>query len=420
MRRRESRLAVGLGHRAALGAALALALGVAAAAHGGDWPRYRGPNGDGITGETGLLKTFPESGPRVLWRAKLGTGYSGMAVAGGKVFTLFGNGKDEVAVAFDAATGAPVWKTRIDRERFDDMGSGPRSTPTVDGNLVFVHGAGGKLAALDAPTGRVHWLVDLVSTYGSRVPQWGSASSPVVDGNLLLVTAGGPRGKALLGLDKRTGKLVWSAESDEPGYSTPVIAEIGGTRQAIFFAGTSLISVSPQRGQKYWSVPWQTSYDVNAAMPVFIAPDKVFISSSYDTGAQLLRVASQGGRPSAEVLWRNRLMKNHFNSSVYYGGHLYGFDDSTLKCLEPLAPAERWKQRGFGKGSLLVADGHLWVLSDRGELALVEATPSEYREKARAQVIEVKTWTMPTIADKRLFIRSESELVAFDVAGGRS
>ena len=417
MRRRDSRLAAALGPLATVGGALVLSVVLLGAAHG-DWPRYRGPNGDGIAGETGLLRTFPDEGPRRLWRAKLGTGYSGIAVAGGRVFTLYGNGKDEVAVAFDAATGAPAWKTRIDGERFDDMGSGPRATPTVDGNVVFVHGAGGKLAALDAATGRVRWQVDLVSTYGARVPQWGSSSSPVVDGNLLLVTAGGGGGKSLLGLDKGNGRLVWSAESDEPGYSTPVIAEIGGTRQALFFAGTSLISVSPQRGQRYWSVPWRTAYDVNAAMPVLIAPDKVFISSSYDTGAQLLRVVSQGGRPAAEVVWRNRMMKNHFNSSVYFGGHLYGFDDATLKCLEPLAPAERWKQRGFGKGSLLVADGHLWVLSDAGELALVEATPSEYREKARAQVLEGKTWTMPTISDKRLYLRSESELVAFDVAAG--
>jgi outer membrane protein assembly factor BamB len=401
---------------AALGLCLVLALALVAAARG-DWPRYRGPKGDGIAGETGLLKSWPGEGPRVLWRARLGSGYSGMAVAGGRVFTLFGNGSDEVAAAFEAASGKPVWRARVDSERRDEMGGGPRATPTIDGELVFAHGAGGKLVAFEAVTGKVRWSVDLVSEHGSRVPQWGSASSPIVDGNLLLVTAGGPSGRALLGLDKRTGKLVWSAESDEAGYSTPVIVEAGGARQALFFAGTSLISVSPQRGQKYWSVPWRTSYDVNAAMPVFIAPDKVFISSSYDVGAQLLRLVSQGGKPAAQVVWTNRVMKNHFNSSVYYQGHLYGFDDATLKCVEPLTATERWKQRGFGKGSLLVADDHLWVLSDRGELALVEATPEAYREKARAQVIEGKTWTMPTIDGKRLFVRSERELIALDVAG---
>jgi hypothetical protein len=164
-------------------------------------------------------------------------------------------------------------------------------------------------------------------------------------------------------------------------------------------------------------VPWETSYDVNAAMPVFVAPDKVFISSSYDTGGQLLRVVAQGGKPAVQPLWKNRMMKNHFNSSVYVAGHLYGFDDATLKCIEPTTATERWKQRGFGKGSLLVADGHLWVLSDHGELALATVTPGGYQEKARARVFDAKTWTMPTIANKRLYVRSESELVALDVAG---
>jgi outer membrane protein assembly factor BamB len=297
------------------------------------------------------------------------------------------------------------------------MGGGPRATPTVDGGLVYALGAEGKLAALEAATGKVRWRVDLVAQHGARVPQWGVSTSPVVEGGMLLVTAGGGNGRSLLALDKLTGKLVWAAESDVAGYSTPLVVDVAGTRQAIFFAGTSLISVSPRDGKRFWSVPWRTSYDVNAAMPVFVAPDKVFISSSYDSGAQLLQVVARGGRPAVESLWRNRVMKNHFNSSVFAAGHLYGFDDSTLKCIEPVSATERWKQRGFGKGSLLVADGHLWVLSDRGELALVELGPGGYREKARAQVLEGKTWTMPTLAGKRLYLRSESELVALDVAG---
>jgi outer membrane protein assembly factor BamB len=286
----------------------------------------------------------------------------------------------------------------------------------VDGELLYALGAAGKLVAMEAATGKVRWRVDLADEYSARIPEWGLSSSPVVEGGMLLVTAGGGNGRSLLALDKATGKLIWDAESDRAGYSTPLVADLAGTRQALFFAGTSLISVSPRDGKRLWSVPWQTSYDVNAAMPVLVAPDKVFISSSYDTGGALLQVVSRGGRPQVETVWRNRLMKNHFNSSVYAGGHLYGFDDSTLKCIESASAAERWKMRGFGKGSLLVADGHLWVLSDRGELALVALTPNAYQEKARAQVLTGKTWTMPTLAGKRLYVRSESELVALDVA----
>lgn len=411
MARRKAWLAAGLGLAVFVPAILASATAPS------DWPRYRGPRGDGISKETGLLKTWPASGPRVLWRARLGSGYSGMAVSGGRLFTLFGSGGNELAIAFDAATGKELWRARLDAERYDGQGGGPRATPTVDGDLVYVLGAEAKLAAFEAATGKVRWRVDLVAQHGARVPQWGASTSPVVEGGLLLVTAGGGNGRSLLALDKLTGKLVWAAESDIAGYSTPLVLDLAGTRQAIFFAGTSLISVAPQTGKRFWSVPWETSYDVNAAMPVFIAPDRVFISSGYDTGALLLRVVSQGGKPAVETLWRNRVMKNHFNSSVYVAGHLYGFDDATLKCIEPASAEERWKQRGFGKGSLLVADGHLWVLSEHGELALVEVTPGGYHEKARARVFEAKTWTMPTLANKRLYVRSESELVALDVAG---
>jgi len=411
MRRRKAWLAAGLGLAVLVPALLAQA------GEAPDWPRYRGPKGDGISKETGLLKTWPASGPRVLWRARLGSGYSGMAVSGGRVFTLFGTGGSEFAIAFDAGTGKELWRARLDAERRDEMGGGPRATPTVDGGLVYVLGAEGKLAALEAATGKPRWRVDLVAEHGARVPQWGVSTSPVVEGGMLLVTSGGSNGRSLLALDKLTGKVIWTAESDVAGYSTPLVLHLAGTRQAIFFAGTSLISVSPQTGKRFWSVPWETSYDVNAAMPIFIAPDKIFISSSYDTGGLLLRVVAKGGKPAVETLWRNRVMKNHFNSSVYVAGHLYGFDDATLKCIEPVSAAERWKQRGFGKGSLLVADGHLWVLSEHGELVLVEVTPGGYHEKARARVFDAKTWTMPTLANKRLYVRSEGELVALDVAG---
>ena len=401
---------------AGLALAVAASAGLEAAASF-DWPRYRGPDGDGVSRETGLLREWPASGPKVLWRTQLGTGYSGLAVAGDRLYTLFGAGGDELAAAFDAATGRQLWRRRIGPDRQDGQGGGPRATPTVDGELVYAVGAQGALAALETATGKVRWSIDLVEKYGAQVPQWGVSSSPVVERDLLLVNAGGGGNRSLLGLDKRTGKLVWAAESDSAGYSTPLVLDLAGARQAIFFAGSSLISVAPESGKRYWSVPWQTRYDVNAAMPVFVAPDKIFISSGYDTGAQLLRVSSRAGKPAVEEIWRNRVMKNHFNSSVFVDGHLYGFDDSTLKCVDPATGTECWKQRGFGKGSLLAADGHLWILSERGELVLVELGAAGYREKARARVLDGKTWTMPTLAGKKLFLRSESELVALDVAG---
>jgi outer membrane protein assembly factor BamB len=177
------------------------------------------------------------------------------------------------------------------------------------------------------------------------------------------------------------------------------------------------MSVAPADGALLWRVPWRTSYDVNAAMPIFIPPDGVFISSSYDTGGALYRIKGGGAGMQAEEIWRSRVLKNHFNSSVLYQGHLYGFDDATLKCVDARTGEEKWAARGFGKGSLLVADGHLVILGERGQLALAPAVPGGYQEKARTQPLEGKTWTMPTLSNGRLYLRNEAELVALDVKG---
>jgi outer membrane protein assembly factor BamB len=393
-------------------AAVAVALALAGAALAADWPRYRGPGGDGRSAETGLVRGWGAEGPRVLWRLPLGEGYSGMAVVGGRVYTMFASGRDEFALSVDAATGKERWRFRTDANRFDDMGSGPRSTPTVDGSLVYVVGAQGKLYALEAANGRKVWGVDLVGDLGGRVPRWGVAASPLVDGDLLLVDAGGRDGHSIVAFDKKTGARRWGASNDLPGYSTPIAVTIGGLRQAVFFTGTRVIAVDPASGKVFWQSPWRTEYDVNAAMPVFVPPDKIFVSSGYDTGAMVLRVKREGSGAVAEKVWQSRVMKNHFNSSVLVGDYLYGFDDGTLKCVHAASGETRWAERGFAKGSLLYADGLLVVLSERGLLVLADASPEAYRERARSQVLQGKTWTMPSLADGRLFLRTERELVA--------
>lgn len=378
----------------------------------GDWPQYRGIRQDGHSLETGLAPSWPASGPLELWHYPLGEGYSGISVSAGRVFTMFGSAGDELIVALDAATGKEVWRVRIDSNRSDSQGGGPRSTPVVDGNRIYALGARGKLVALETATGEVAWKLDLVSQFGAQIPQWGVSTSPVVEGDLLLVDAGGRDGFSLVALDKVTGNVRWHSETDKPGYSTPLPVTVDGVRQILFFTGTALASVSPETGDLYWRYPWSTSYDVNAAMPVFVPPNQVFISSAYDKGAALLTLRKDGEGVAVDEIWRNRVMKNHFNSSVLVGKHLYGFDNGTLKCIEAATGEEMWAKRGFNKGSLLSADGRLIVLSEGGLLAAIEATPDGYNELARHQVFEAKTWTMPSLADGRLFVRSEGDLVA--------
>ena len=382
-----------------------------------DWPQYRGPQRAGLSQETGLLKSWPAAGPKALWRVPLGDGYSGISLSGGRAFTMYSKGGEEFAGAFDAATGKEIWKVRIDAARRDDFGDGPRSTPTVDSQSVFAVGASGMLYALKADSGEKLWSKDLKVEFGAPVPQWGVSTSPLVEGDLLLLDAGAGKGKSLVALDKKTGATRWTAHSDRPGYSSPLAVTFQGVRQILSLAGTSLVSVAAADGKVLWSVPWETSYDVNAAMPVLIPPDKVFISSGYDKGGAVYRVKKEGEGFKAEEVWNNRVLKNHFNSSVHYGGYLYGFDDATLKCVDAGTGEEKWRQRGFQKGSLLIADGHLVILSEAGLLLLAEASPAAFKEEGRMQVLEGRTWTMPSLAGGRLYLRNQKEMVALSLEG---
>ena len=224
-------------------ALLATALpGVSRAA---DWPQYRGARQDGISTETGLLPTWPGGGPSEIWRFELGEGYSGVSVADGRVYTQFGDDGDEFAICLDAATGREIWRVRTDENRPDDQGGGPRSTPTVDGETVYVLTARGKLWALNAANGGRKWMIDLTRELGARAPRWGVSTSPLVEGDLLLLDGGGRKDRSLIALDKASGEFRWGSQSDKAGYSTPLAVDIGGVRQILFFTATELVSLAP-------------------------------------------------------------------------------------------------------------------------------------------------------------------------------
>jgi outer membrane protein assembly factor BamB len=380
------------------------------------WPQWLGPDRNGISSETGLFGdklSLHES-----WRVQGGKGFSGLSVAGNRIYTMYIHGGDEYAVCLDARNGEVLWRTRTDDNLVERQGGdGPRATPTVDGETVYVFSAYGKLHALDSQTGTQQWSHDLVREFGSERPNWGFCASPLVEGDLVLIEAGGKDGQSLIAFDKTSGKVAWATGSDKTGYSSPIATTIGQTRQAVFFTGDGLISATPQHGRVLWKHPWKTSHDINIATPVFIPPNRFFISSDYGTGGSVVEVnLTDGGYEVAEV-WRNKEMKNHFATSIYYQGHLYGFDSSILKCLDAETGTEKWKTRGYGKGALIVADGHLVILGEQGNLGLAAATPAGFVEKANTQVFRSKCWTAPALADGRLYLRDESEIVCLNVQG---
>ena len=399
-----------------------------------EWPQWRGPNRDGVSGEVGLLKEWSPNGPKVLWKIPLGEGFSGISVSQGRVYTMFSKGDDEFVVCLNATDGGEIWRFRSDDNYYEGQGgNGPRATPTIDGDLLFTISAYGKLYALNAGNGQKVWSHDLQQKFGSEMPRWGFSTSPLVDEELLLVEVGGKGEKSIAAFNKKNGDVIWSSHKDKLGYSSPITVTVKGIRQTIFLTGTKVVSVSPTDGTIYWKYPWRTDFDINAATPIFIPPDKVFISSGYDTGAVMLQmrifvspdddraasvqIRENQGAIRIEEVWKSRKMKNQFSSSVLHENHLYGFDNSILKCMAADTGEEQWKSRGFGKGTVVLADGHLIILSDRGKLRLAEATPAGYIEKASAKVLSGLCWTVPTLATGRLYVRNETEMVCLDMTG---
>jgi outer membrane protein assembly factor BamB len=383
-----------------------------------EWRQWRGPNRDGVSYETGLLKDWSEAAPKELWRIPLGEGFSGISIANGRLYTLYAKGKDEIVACFDAKTGEEIWR-HLDDYLFEDRqgGNGPRSTPTIDGDRVFILSAYGRLMALDANTGKPLWDHDFTKAFNSQLPQWGFSTSPIVEGNRLLVEVGGTDGNGIVAFDKATGERVWWTDAVPSGYSSPILVTINNVRQAIFFVRDELLSLSPTDGKVYWRYPWEGGRNSdNRVTPVFIAPNKIFVSSQNGSSGVVIQITGAADDMHVAEVWRSRTMVNRFSTSVLHDGYLYGFSNTIFTCIDALTGEEQWKTRGFGQGTVIYADEHLIVLGESGNLALVKATPKEYIEAAQTQVLSGRCWTLPTLSAGRLYLRNHEELVCLDVA----
>jgi outer membrane protein assembly factor BamB len=392
-----------------------------------DWPCWRGPRHDGIARETGLLKQWPTDGPKQLWKADLSGGFSSMAVVDGRLFTQTKENNQEVVVCLDVATGKDLWRYRYDCDyrahpTFTGGGrpqsrTGPRASPTVDGDRVYTQGAVGTLLFLEAKTGKKVWQQDLLQLAGIKCPTHGYNGSPLIVGEKLFVSLGGPNGKALAALNTRDGSVIWQALDEPMGQASAVWAEGTGAPQVIFFTGTAAVGVSPDDGKLLWRYPWKTQFNLNIATPIY-ADGKVFVSSNYGTGGAVFRLT---GQSEPETIWKSGAMQNHFSNAVLHEGNLYGFSEARLRCVEFQTGKVHWDKPGVGKGSVVLVDGQLIALGEHGELILAQATPAEYREVSRCQVFDkdTLTWTVPVVSGGRLFVRSENALVALDLRGDK-
>ncbi|HVF41867.1 MAG TPA: PQQ-binding-like beta-propeller repeat protein, partial [Pyrinomonadaceae bacterium] len=375
---------------------LALCASEAAAQAGGDWPQWRGPNRDGVSKETGLLKQWPASGPPLAWKAAgAGRGYSSMSVSKGRLYTMGLRGEREFVVAFDFKTGKEVWATPHGSAFRNDRGDGPRGTPTVDGDRVYSLGGGGDLSALDAASGKVVWTMNVLQKFGGTNITWGISESPLVVGEKLLVNAGGP-GASIVALNKRDGSLIWKSQSDRAGYSSGIPVVVGGKTQVVFFTSTRGLGLDLETGQLLWEYPRAANNVANAATPV-ARGNRVFITSDYGNGGGLVEIKADAKGVSASEVYFTKEMRNHHSSSILVGEHMYGFSGGILTAMRFDTGEVAWRDRSVGKGSLVFADGMFYALSEDGVVGLFEANPTAYAERGRFRIPQdsLPTWAHP-------------------------
>jgi outer membrane protein assembly factor BamB len=397
---------------------LALGAGVRAAAE--DWPHWRGPRYDGVSTETGLLRTFPAEGPKVLWDRPIPGGWSQPSIARGKLYIQTEDQKQELVLCLDPRTGQPVWdfKYPCDYDAYPNMDqrfkSGPRSTPTVDGDRVYTLGTTGLLHCLTAADGKLVWRRDLKEMTDGRCPDLGYTHSPLISGDLLFIHTGGRNGSSLAALNKKDGSVVWKSENDVLGYSTPILIDYAGKPQLVYFTGDGLVAVTPADGKALWRYPWKTNFDLNVATPIH-KDGMVFISSNYGHGAAMVRI--QPG-PVPQEVYTTKAMQNWFTGSILYQNHLYGFNDNRLTCLDWATGAPKWDRSGFGRGGLTIADGRIIVLSERGEVVLIDATPQGFTETGRwKSPLTAPCWTSPVVSNGVLYIRNQERMLALEMRG---
>ncbi len=388
-----------------------------------DWPNWLGPNRNGASPETGLLTAWPKAGPKVLWKIAGGEGYSTVAVANGRAITQVQHDGGEYVLALDAVKGTKLWETKLTAAYTNGYGNGPRATPTVEGKFVYVHSPSGPLACLDVEKGAIVWSIDLMKDLGGKKLSWGLAASPLVDGDLVHALPGA-KGAAVAAFNKADGKLVWKGGGDEQaGYATPMPVTVAGQKQIIFFNAAGLFATTPDTGKELWRIEWRTGYDCNICTPLLIGKDQLFVSSGEDVGCAMFELSAAGPKVLWESKGKKSVMENYWANAVYHDGYLYGitghFDVKKmhLNCVDAKTGKLMWTQKNFGKAAVTLADGHLFITMNKGDVVVAKCNPMKYEETSRVALLGEKNRTNATISDKRLYLRDHQSIYCLDIAG---
>ncbi|MDA7934610.1 PQQ-binding-like beta-propeller repeat protein [Akkermansiaceae bacterium] len=396
---------------------------------GTGWPTFRGASRTDHSPDQGLLKEWPEGGPKLLWQySDCGKGYSGPAIVDGKVYYTGSFDGQAKIICLNEKDGKELWTADLGKDPekgySTGWGSGPRGTPTVSDGVVYAISANGSLAAVDATDGKKMWSKELVGDFGGKVPQWGYSESPLVDGDWLIVTPGGKDG-AIAALDKKTGKTIWRSKglTDGAEYSSVIIAEVNGKKQYVQLFMKTLAGVDAETGKLLWTSKWPKGRTAVIPTPIY-QDGKVYMTSGYGAGCKLVDITGA----EAKDVWENKEMKNHHGGVVLVDGYLYGFSDGRgLICQDFKTGERKWNESGNGiqKGAVHYADGMLYCVDEsEGSVFLAVATPDGYSEKGRFPIPKEtklregtngKVWTHPVVLNGKLYLRDQDLVFCFDV-----
>jgi outer membrane protein assembly factor BamB len=404
--------------RTAWAVAAALAATVATQA-ANDWPQYLGPSRNGVYAGPALADTWGANGPKVVWRKQVGQGFAGPAVVGNRVILFHRVGNEEVLESLDAATGNSTWRYAYPTRYRDDFGfdEGPRAVPVVADGVIYTFGAEGQLHAVDLAKGTRLWSEDTMKRFGVPKGYFGAAGSPLVEGGRVIANVGGDKA-GIVAFEAKTGKILWTATDDDASYSSGVAATIGGHRLGVFLTRDSLVGLDPASGMVQFQRRWRAriAASVNAATPIVVG-DQIFVSAQYGPGAGVLRV---NGSQLTDVWTSDEVLSNHYATSVFYNGYLYGFHGRqefgpSFRAVEFQTGAVKWSQEQFRAGSVLLAGDRLVITREGGELILASASPQAFKPIARAQILQGVVRPYPALADGLLYIRNENTLVCLDL-----
>jgi outer membrane protein assembly factor BamB len=384
-----------------------------------DWPQFLGPDRNGTIAGPPLLETWGPSGPNVVWRKQVGQAFAGPAVVQNRLLVFHRVGNEEVLEALDVKTGASVWRYAYPTTYRDDFGfdEGPRAVPVVSGGIVYAFGAQGQLHAVDLAKGTRVWSEDTMKRFNVPKGYFGAGGSPLVEGGRVIANIGGDKA-GVVAFDAKTGNVVWSATEDDASYSSGVAATIGGQRSAVFLTRDNLIGFDPATGAIRFQRRWRAriAASVNAATPLVIG-DSIFVSAQYGPGAGVLRVEES----KLTELWASDdVLSNHYATSVYYGGYLYGYHGRqelgpSLRAVDFKTGTVKWSLEQFRAGSITLVGDKLLIIREGGEMILAPASPQAFKPIARAQVLPGVVRPLPAIADGFIYVRNENTLVCLDL-----